>query len=109
MRTLDFMEAWGSFPLRMIRSTASHGLLRFSLTPDELSPHVLVRGQGASSRTGDWLLCLGPPVVPFTLSFFGEGSPTKVDYREKIGYQLIQAFSLEDLVVFFHEAVLSLF
>ena len=28
---------------------------------------------------------LGPPVVPFLNPFWGEGSPTKIDYRKK-GY-----------------------
>ena len=41
----------------------------------------------------DWMRCaqlllmfvgpLGPPVVPFLTPFLGEGSPTKIDYREK--------------------------
>ena len=37
---------------------------------------------------------LGPPVVPF-LPFFGEGSPTKLDYRRK--GTLILTVVLEDL------------
>ena len=37
---------------------------------------------------------LGPPVVPF-YPFFGEGSPTKIDYRKK--GSLILSSLLEDL------------
>ena len=33
------------------------------------------------------------PLFPF----LGEGSPTKMDYRKKIGYQLILSSLLEDL------------
>ena len=40
------------------------------------------------------LLLLGPPVVPF-YPFFGEGSPTKIDYRKKD--ILILTSLLEDL------------
>ena len=40
--------------------------------------------------------CLGPPVVPF-YPFWGEGSPTKIDKTEKIGYQHILSSLLEDL------------
>ena len=29
---------------------------------------------------------LGPPVVPFLTPFFGEGSPTKIDYRKGYPY-----------------------
>ena len=36
-----------------------------------------------------WGTMLGPPVVPFYL-FWGEGSPTKIDYgKSKIGHQVI--------------------
>ena len=36
-------------------------------------------------RSGSaWVSCLGPPVVPF-YTFFGEGSPAKIDYRKE-GY-----------------------
>ena len=41
---------------------------------------------------------LGPPVVP--LPFFGEGSPTKIDYRKK--GSLILTSLLADLVLVFH-------
>ena len=35
---------------------------------------------------------LGPPVVPFSPLFLvGRGSPTKIDYRKNIGFQLILA------------------
>ena len=27
---------------------------------------------------------LGPPVVPFCRSFFGEGSPANIDYRKRV-------------------------
>ena len=33
---------------------------------------------------GERLSLLGPPVVPFYRFFFGEGSPAKIDYRQKI-------------------------
>ena len=38
---------------------------------------------------------LGRPVAPFTVSFLGEGSPTKTDYRKKV--TLVQTSLLEDL------------
>ena len=37
--------------------------------------------------------------MPF-YPFFGEGSPAKIDYREKIGYHLILTSPLEDLDIF---------
>ena len=49
------------------------------------------------------LFILGPPVAPFC-SLFGEGSPTKIDYREKGA--LVLPSLLEDLfigTVFFGE------
>ena len=46
----------------------------------------------------DKRLWLGPPVVPFC-PFLGEGSPTKIDYRNKSG-TLILSSLLEDLVGF---------
>ena len=39
---------------------------------------------------------LGPPVVP-CYPFLGEGSPTKIDYRKKVG-TLILTSLLEDLL-----------
>ena len=45
-----------------------------------------------------WSSCLGPPVVPF-YPFWGEGSPTKIDYSKK--GTLIRTSLLEDLVVLF--------
>ena len=42
---------------------------------------------------------LGPPVV-FFYSLLGEGSPTEIDSRKKLGYQLILTSLLEDLVSF---------
>ena len=42
---------------------------------------------------------LGPPVVPFSPLFRGEGSPTKIDDRKKSG-TLILTSLLEDLVEF---------
>ena len=40
-------------------------------------------------------LILGPPVVPFLTLFWGEGSPTKIDYIKKGA--LILTSLLEDL------------
>ena len=42
------------------------------------------------------LLALGLPVVPFYLSFFGGGSPTKIDYRKESGTLTLSSL-LEDL------------
>ena len=40
---------------------------------------------------------LGPPArCPFTVSFFGEASPTKIDFKKKVG-TLIPTSLLEDL------------
>ena len=42
-------------------------------------------------------MILGPPArCPFTVAFLGEGCPTKIDYRKKVG-TLILASLLEDL------------
>ena len=38
------------------------------------------------STTSGPRLKLGYPKVPFPSAFLGEGSPTKIDYRKKIGY-----------------------
>ena len=40
-------------------------------------------------------LFLGPPVVPFSTPFLGKGSPTKIDNRKNIGYQLLLTSLLE--------------
>ena len=52
---------------------------------------TLIRGlQYATARgaqnwaLGSGELRLGPPVVP-SYPFLGEGSPTKIDYRKKVG------------------------
>ena len=59
---------------------------------------VFLSSQTPSPELGCFLQAgqLGPPVVPFLTLFWGEGSPTKIDYR-KSWYQLILS-SLEDLV-----------
>ena len=45
------------------------------------------------------VLYLGRPVVPF-YPLLGEGAPTKMDYRKKVG-TLILTSLLEDLVTLF--------
>ena len=72
---------------------------RFGL---ELRWGLGARGLGFSlerSKTGRWLVTLGPP-VPF-YPFLGEGSPTKIDYRKKD--TLILTSRLDDLAGVFHQ------
>ena len=49
-----------------------------------------------------WSCCawasLGPPArCPLTVSFLGEGSPTRTGYRERVGTRILTSL-LEDLV-----------
>ena len=47
----------------------------------------LVAVDSRTVRRASGVSFLGPPVVPFYRSFLGEGSPTKIDYRQKeFGY-----------------------
>ena len=46
---------------------------------------MLHKNTRGSAFQGLYKIILGPPVVPFSPPFLGEGSPTKLDYRNKIG------------------------
>ena len=72
-----------------------------------------------SREVGAWMSCslalcrphpkapfwLGPPVVPFSPLFLGEGSSTKIDYRKK-GTLILESL-LEDLVALTRLALIS--
>ena len=66
------------------RTRRSSGRMYFQLAGASMLSHA-----GSQKATNQvYVACghrLGPPVVPF-YPFWGECSPTKVDYRKKIGY-----------------------
>ena len=51
------------------------------------------------SEKGDVVKMSRSPSSALSLPLLGEGSPTKIDYREKIGYPYSQLSNLEDLDV----------
>ena len=62
-----------------------------------MTKHISGDGQETNREVvQQWCNLLGPPVVPF-YTFLGEGSPTKVDYRQK--GTLILASLLEELAL----------
>ena len=58
------------------------------ISPGRLNPRVQVQAR----------IVLGPPArSPFSPVFWGFGLPTKIDQKEKSGYQLILSSLLEDV------------
>ena len=96
------MEAFGGVEPAFWSLTLKTGNIETPIGPPKQSVQALQRIPRKLLRSGLWFQFetffaqLGPAVVPF-YPFLGEGSPTKIDSRKKIGHPYSNLSNLEDL------------